>query len=217
MSLVSSINSRGIFSFQKRVEKSEKSVEILTPTFHPSRLFRYRTTKYFSSSFYFPSLSSLPSFLFFFSFHFVSKRCPSNDQCIAVNAAASSVVNVSRRARFFKSMIPSPPPPRAYTMGGQDFFQCQGKTYPRHVSAKGSDIPPPPCFLARSPRCVLAILFHPPFLSSARSTCDLATGQVLSVGEFIRRMPVTPLSRIHFQINRPSSCGPSNRESSRVR
>ena len=107
-------------------------------------------------------------------------------------------------------MIPSPPPPRAYTMGGQDFFQCQGKTYPRHVSAKGSDIPPPPCFLARSPRCVLAILFHPPFLSSARSTCDLATGQVLSVGEFIRRMPVTPLSRIHFQINRPSSCGPSN-------
>lgn len=135
MSLVSSINSRGIFSFQKGVEKSEKSVEILTPTFHPSRLFRYRTTKYFSPSFYFPPLSSLPFFLFFFSFHFVSKRCPSNDQCIAVNAAASSVVNVSRRARFFKSMIPSPPPPRAYTMGGQDFFQCQGKRiramYPR--------------------------------------------------------------------------------------
>lgn len=29
----------------------------------------------------------------------------------------------------------SPPPPRAYTMGGQDFFQCQGKRiramYPR--------------------------------------------------------------------------------------
>lgn len=135
MSLVSSINSRGIFSFQKGVEKSEKSVEILTPTFHPSRLFRYRTTKYFSPFFYFPPLSSLPFFLFFFSFHFVSKRCPSNDQCIAVNAAASSVVNVSRRARFFKSMIPSPPPPRAYTMGGQDFFQCQGKRiramYPR--------------------------------------------------------------------------------------
>lgn len=104
----------------------------------------------------------------------------------------------------------SPPPPRAYTMGGQDFFQCQGKRIRAMYPRKEAISLPPSLFLARSPRCVLAILFHPPFLSSARSTCDLATGQVLSVGEFIRRMPVTPLSRIHFQINRPSSCGPSN-------
>lgn len=105
----------------------------------------------------------------------------------------------------------SPPLPlRALT-------QWEGRTFSSvkvNVSApcirERKRYPSPSLFLARSPRCVLAILFHPPFLSSARSTCDLATGQVLSVGEFIRRMPVTPLSRIHFQINRPSSCGPSN-------
>lgn len=147
MSLVSSINSRGIFSFQKRVEKSEKSVEILTPTFHPSRLFRYDEIFFFFLLFSTVIFSPFLPFFLFFSFRKQKVSItPSNDQCIAVNAAASSVVNVSRRARFFKSMIPSPPPPRAYTMGGQDFFQCQGKTYPRHVSAKGSDIPPPPCF-----------------------------------------------------------------------
>lgn len=89
-------------------------------------------------------------------------------------------------------------------MGGQDFSQCQGKRicamYP-----KGSDIPPPlPVFGSIS---VLRVhIFHPGIYHlSGWPICDLATGQVLPVGEFIRHMPVTLLSRIHFQINRRSS------------
>lgn len=92
-------------------------------------------------------------------------------------------------------------------MGGQDFSQCQGKRicamYP-----KGSDIPPSspssPCFwLDLRVACSYIPSRHLPSLRLA--ICDLATGQVLPVGEFIRHMPVTLLSRIHFQINRRSS------------
>lgn len=82
------------------------------------------------------------------------------------------------------------------------------------IRKEAISFPPPslPLFLARFP-LLRAHIFHPGICHlSGWSICDLATGQVLSVGEFIRHMPVTPLSRIHFQINRPSPWAPSKRE-----
>lgn len=105
------------------------------------------------------------------------------------------------------------PTPHVYN-GRAGLFQCQGERYLRHVSEKKRYPSPPslPLFLARFP-LLRAHIFHPGICHlSGWSICDLATGQVLSVGEFIRHMPVTPLSRIHFQINRPSPWAPSKRE-----
>lgn len=64
--------------------------------------------------------------------------------------------------------------------------------------------PPPPLPVFGSISVLRVHIFHPGIYHlSGWPICDLATGQVLPVGEFIRHMPVTLLSRIHFQINRP--------------
>lgn len=99
-------------------------------------------------------------------------------------------------------------------MGGQDFFSVKVNGICAMYPKRSDILPPPslPLFLARFP-LLRAHIFHPGICHlSGWSICDLATGQVLSVGEFIRHMPVTPLSRIHFQINRPSPWAPSKRE-----
>lgn len=90
---------------------------------------------------------------------------------------------------------------------GRTFLSVKVNVSAPCIRKEAISLPPPPPLPVFGSISVLRVhIFHPGIYHlSGWPICDLATGQVLPVGEFIRHMPVTLLSRIHFQINRRSS------------